>query len=226
MMRTEGYMIVLKPAILLDRYAGSHVAQQNLEPLRKLRDAFSQFDIRRYRGISRDPLLAYPSLDQKVIDDFEAAGKDMKSDAKAQKRFREILGDVPCDPEINEEALASLSDAREILALTDEPSIWEIIHVVRGNDRSVGTFLGYDVGYWGGDHFSLISDTIIVPQWHPPVPDDFAELTEALSCLNGNLLFNSSADAIAFKKFYKSKSWAETEDCEGEFCVIKVSTGG
>ena len=224
-MQTEGYMIVLKPDTLLERYAQSYVAQQNLEPLRNLRDAFSRFDIRRYRGISRDPLLPYPSLDQKVIDDFQATGKDMKSDGKAQRRFREIIGDAPCDPEVNEEALASLNDAKEILARTDQPSIWEIIHVVRGDNRSVGTFLGHDIGYWGGDHFSLIADTIVVPQWHPPVPDDFTELAEALSCLNENLLFNSSVDAEAFRNFYKSKTWAETEYHEGEFCVIKVSAG-
>jgi hypothetical protein len=224
MMQTEGYMIVLKPGALLERYAESYVAQENPGPLQELREAFSRFDIRCYRGISRDPLLAYPSLDQKVIDDFQAAGKDMKSDSKAQRRFREIIGDLPCDPEINEEALASLIDAKEILALTDKPSTWEIIHIARGDNRSVGTFLGYNIGYWGGDHFSLIADTIVVPRWHPPVPDDFTELAEALSCLNESLLFNSSADAEAFRNFYKSKPWAETEYREGEFCVIKVGT--
>ena len=118
-----------------------------------------------------------------------------------------------------------MRDAEEVVSLTDDSSIWEIINVSRGNAGSVGTPLGFDVGYWDGDHFSLIADTIVVPRWHPPVPDDFAELAAALSCLNENLLFDSSVDAEAFKEFYKSKPWAETEDHEGEFCVIKVSTG-
>jgi len=226
-MQTEGYMIVLKSDILLERYAGEWAPQHNPEPLRALRGAFNQFDITSYRGVSREPLLAYPSLEQKVLNLFEATGIDMKTDAEARRHFRVILGDLSEDenPEIDEYLISSLSDAREVLGLTDEPSRWEIIHVARGNAEPGSSFLGYDVGYWGGDHFSLIADTIVVPRWHPPVPDDFAEVAQALSCLNANLLFGSSADAAGFKAFYNSKPWAETEDREGEFCIIRVSLG-
>jgi hypothetical protein len=225
-MQTEGYMIVLKSDILLERYAGEWAPQHNPEPLRALRSAFSQFDIAGYRGVSRKRLLAYPSLEQKVLNLFEATGIDMKTDAEARRQFRVILGDLSEDenPEIDEYLISSLSDAREVLGLTDEPSRWEIIHVARGNAEPGSSFLGYDVGYWGGD-FSLIADTIVVPRWHPPIPDDFAEVAQALSGLNVNLLFGSSADAAGFKAFYKSKLWAETEDREGEFCIIRVGLG-
>ena len=47
----------------------------------------------------------------------------------------------------------------------------------------------------------------------------------ALTSLNESLLFDSPADASDFKIFYTSKSWAETEGYEGEFCVTRVSTG-
>ena len=225
-MQTEGYMIALKPGPLLDQYAESYAAQQNREPLQELRDAFTMFDVGRYRGISRDPLVAYPSLEQSVIDAFEATGMDMKSNAEAQRRFREILGDPTDILDIDEDILASPRDAWEVVALTDDPSMWEIIHISRGDTKGIGTLLGYDVGYWAGDHFSLIADSIVVPRWHPPVPDDFADMVAALSCLNANLLFKSATDAVEFKRFYKSKPWAETEEVDGgEFYVIKVSTG-
>jgi hypothetical protein len=226
-MKTEGYLIVLKPGPLLEKYAQSCVAEHNPDPLRELRDAFSMFDVCRYRGISRQPLLPYPTLEQKVIDDFEATfkatGIDMKSNAEARKRYCAILGDRSDDLEDDEDLLPSLRDAREVLSLTDDPSIWEIIHLSRGDARGIGALLGFDVGYWGGDHFSLIADTIVIPRWHPPIPDDFKDLASALSCLNENLLFNSPADAAEFKKFYMSKPWAETEPPHG-FCVVRVST--
>lgn len=220
-MKTEGYIIVLKPGPLLEKYARLYVEYPG--PLRELRDAFSMFDVGRYRGISRNSLLPYPSLEQKVIDDFEATGIDMKSNAEARKRFCAILGDRSDDSEDYEDFLPSLRDAREVLNLTDDPSIWELIHLSRGDARGVGTLLGFDVGIWGGDYFSLIADTIVIPRWHPPIPDDFTDLASALSCLNENLLFNSPADAAEFKKFYMSKPWAETEPPDG-FWVVRVST--
>jgi hypothetical protein len=115
MTQADGYMIVLKPGPLIEKYSESSMARENARPLRELREAFSMFDVKRYRGISRYPLLAYPSLKQKVIDDFEATGIDMKSDAKAKRRFREILGHIPHDPKVDDDLLTSLRDAKEVL---------------------------------------------------------------------------------------------------------------
>ena len=87
-MQTEGYMIVLKPEPFLARYEESYMAQENPGPLRELREAFATFHIERYRGISRYPLLAYPSREQGIIDAFEATGLDMKSNAGARLQER------------------------------------------------------------------------------------------------------------------------------------------
>lgn len=82
-MQTEGYMIVLKPGPLVDQYTQSDFAKRSEAPLRELREAFSMFDVKRYRGISRCRLAPYPSLDKETINAFEATGIDMKVDAKA-----------------------------------------------------------------------------------------------------------------------------------------------
>lgn len=228
-MQTEGYLIVLQPQLLLEAYGRSCLAKQNPGPLRELRRAFSAFEPTRYRGISRNSLTPFPSLDQKVIDDFQATGCDMKSNARACRRFREIL-DLRggYDSVSDEDMLASMDDARQVLLLTDEPSSREIIHVSCPANEPTPSTLGYDVGYWGGDHFSLIADTIVVPRWHPPMPEDFAEVAQELSVLNEHLLFESPAEAAAFRSFYQSKPWAESvlqepaASQQDQFYIIRV----
>jgi hypothetical protein len=84
--------------------------------------------------------------------------------------------------------------------------------------------LGYDVGYWSGDHFSLINDTLVAPLWHPPQPEDFQELAAHAHELNNHVLFPSASLAAKFRQWYLTKPWAETEYEPGEFCLIRVSS--
>ena len=223
-MQTEGYLIVLKPDAAIAAYAVSDVATRNPQALQELREVFVGFPPERYRGISREPLTGYPSLDSNVIRAFEDSGCDMKSNARARRRFREILGesDEDIEAQTDDDLLPSLTDARNVLSLVDIPSTWEIIRVSKGDDTPAPWILGIDIGYWGGDHFSLIADTIVTPCWHTLDVDDFEELGHAFSSLNGNLLFGFRDDAERFREYYKSQSWAETEDSEGQFCVIRV----
>ncbi|MGE5294175.1 MAG: hypothetical protein ACM3VT_05050 [Solirubrobacterales bacterium] len=106
-----------------------------------------------------------------------------------------------------------------IHGLLDQLSSWEIIHVQRDEFLVSDATLGFDIGYWSGDHFSLIADTIVTPMWHPPAPEDWGELLGQLSRLNEHLLFARPEDAAAFRAWYISRPWAETE---GEFCIIQV----
>jgi hypothetical protein len=203
-MQTEGYLIVLKPKALVSRYAASKFAKKNIKSLQKLRNCFRNLPPEQYRGISREPLSRYG-----------------KENGKARSRMREILGDEfngGANRDIDDDLLPSLADARNILSVVEVPILWEVVHVSRG-DHSVGIHtLGYDIGYWGGDHSSLIADTAVVPRWHPPALEDFGELANAMSCLNQNLLFPSYEDADRFRKYYDSKSWAET----GEFWIVRI----
>ena len=65
--------------------------------------------------------------------------------------------------------------------------------------------MGYDIG-WFPECYSLISD------WHGPDPADFHELGERLRPANHHGLFHSADDARAFRSYYVSRPWAETED--------------
>jgi len=244
-MQTQGYMIVLKPEALIKMYDQHLVAQLASSYLRehheafasylyKLRETFVAFDPKRYRGICRESLFAYPSLDQKEIEEFQAKSNWFgvtfgEADARARYRFREIIG-KPLDEYDpyplsgkSYDVLDNLADAKELYFLLDDPKRWEIIHVsLEGSLNSENT-LGYDIGYWGEDHFSLIADTIVIPCWHPPPPEDFEEFVRVLHKLNEHLLFTCSNEAEDFLSYYRSKSWAEKEYGGGdEFYIIKV----
>ena len=224
-MQTNGYMIALKPGRLLEEYCEMDAPPARADYLRQLRAALPGVDPVKYRGISRSPLMAFPCLDQKVIDEFEASGCEMRSNAKARYQFRQLIGDVSdnYNSGVDEDLLASQSDAKQVLDLLDEPESWEIIYLSRDLLDSTSTTLGFDIGYWGGDHFSLIADAIVIPRWHPPMPDDFGGLRQALSTLNANLLFESPEAAREYRAYYTSRPWAETEMSEGEFCLIRVN---
>jgi hypothetical protein len=226
-MQTDGYMIVLKPGALRERYLqfiSDKRTPAYADYIRQLRTAFSGVDPKRYRGISRAPLMAFPCLDEKVIEEFQTTGCEMRSNAKARYRFRQLIGDVEANYNagVDEDLLSSQTDAEQVLDLLDDRGLWEIIHLSRGCLASSLSTLGFDIGYWGGDHFSLIADTIVAPTWHPPDPEDFDGLKEALAQLNANLLFDSPHEAETYRAYYKSRRWAETEAHEGEFCLIRV----
>ena len=174
MIQKQGYLIELKPEYLVedfDRYAQSQEWFGRL----KLRQVFKQFNPSKYRGISRDPLQPDVSLDQKINDLIMEIDGVEPTNVAARHRYRGILGEPDYDiyQEINsinntdDILLSSVNDAEDIISLTDNPSKWEIIQVSRYSYVDKQKILGYDIGYWGGDHFSLIADVFVIPMWHP-----------------------------------------------------------
>jgi hypothetical protein len=139
-------------------------------------------------------------------------------------RFRQIIGDPNYDPAVSEECLPSLDDAVKVHALLDRPEDYELVLLERDLSGPGSSVLGYDVGYWASHHFSLICDTLVMPLWHPPQPEDFGELAELARRLNAHLLFPAAYAAAAFREWYVGKAGAETESEPGQFCVMRVSS--
>lgn len=161
-------------------------------------------DATRYRGMGREPLFPHVSLDWDT------------SDRQARMKLSELVGDGESDT-----VMADSDEAEEVWRLLDSPAEWEIIGVSRtAFERSERT-LGYDIGWWGGKFYSLISDCIVAPTWHPPVIDDYAALAVQVRALNGHLLFESPESALRFRAWYTSKSWSESEDGV-EFKPVRV----
>ena len=199
----------------------AHRRSANVELLRQLRDALGFLDLTAYRGTGRSVLDPYPSLDPTIVKVFADGGAAMESNRAARIRFYEIVGAEL--PELYEERLLpTLGEAREVQALVDVSADWEIIYVAAEPLARGERTLGYDLGWWGGEFYSLISDSAVDPFWHPPDPSDFHDLAKQLRVLNAHLLFDSPEDALAFKTYYTTKPWAETESFEGAFKVIRV----
>jgi len=239
-------MIVLEPKALIKVYDDELevspcdvdyiriIREAHVPSVRELRNAFAAFDPKRYRGIFRECLFPYPSLNSKEIEEFQAKcdwpNPLGKADARARYRFREIIGKPvdEYDPLSGKsyDVLDNLADAKELYFLLDDPRRWEIIHVSRADSLDTENTLGYDIGHWDSMHFSLIGDTIVTPFWfhtfHTPPREDYVELTQEFSKLNEHLLFASINDAENFRSYYRSKSWAEEECIGDEFDIIRV----
>jgi len=217
-MRTakHGYLIVLKPEVFS---AGEEKAlatfAEYADKIREMQHAFASFVPANYRGTAREPLEAAPS---DVVELFELDGCDFQGEKPARARFDEII-DKSDDYDNN--LIERLADARDIFGWLENADRWEIIEVRRDGFDVGPTTLGFDIGCWSGA-YSIIADTILIPQWHPPAREDYAEVVRELSSLNEHLLFSRPEDAERYLAYYRSKSWAEKEGREGAFCIIQV----
>jgi hypothetical protein len=223
-MQLSGYSIIRKPEFDIPDYMGSEFAQKNLRHLQLLRAAASFLEPTRYRGTGRSWLKPFPSFDESMIEAFAKTGNDMQSNARARRRFLKTVEEFDIKPEEDEDLFANELLAREVFSLLDDSNQYELLQLQRRDFSSSGNLLGYDIGYWSGDHYSLIADCFVKPRWHPPQPDKFPVLAEQLRGLNSYLLFPTPSDAANFRTWYRRQEWAETEGHKDEFEIIQVCT--
>ncbi|OAI47651.1 hypothetical protein AYO44_09130 [Planctomycetaceae bacterium SCGC AG-212-F19] len=176
-----------------------------------------------YRGISRFPLMPLPSADPGILRTFEETGCDVKTEQAARRRFLELLGDDVPESDFYEDLLPDYTTAREVFSVLASPNEYEIVQVAREPFPTNVDCLGFDVGYWGGDHYSIICDSAVCPLWHPPQPECFDELVRELKMVNESFLFPSAEGAAQFRSWYRTQHWAETESRPDEFCIIQVN---
>ncbi len=184
-----------------------------------LRCALPTVSPSRYRGICRSPIDRWW--------EGEPAAGIRAPDEQARRRIWDLYGADPAlhweqPPWFDPDLLPTLEMAREILALTDAPSDREILRVTRNTVTPTHQTVGFDIGYWGSDHFSLISDVLIMPQWHGCPAEQLASLTPWGCALNDEILFPTAADAAEYRDWYLAQPWAEEESSAGEFHVIRV----
>jgi len=221
----------------------------HLAELARLRAALSFVDPAEYRGIDRRPLAADTPIDRSELKrwvdeeqdpDFRSLAKSLLDepehppdpvDRAAREALADLLGpgqpDVLYDPWL----IQRLDDARAVWRLLDEPFDWEIVRLAYAPlyrpDRAPpfdrpDRALGYDLGWYGDEGYSILRDCAVAPKWHPPSPEDYAELAHQLRGLNERVLFNTPDHALGFKRWYVSRSWAETEDEWDPFRVVAV----
>lgn len=222
MKQRSGYGIFWQPHKLVAWYERSLARDRS--PLAG--QAFDDFPLQErscYRGVFRFPLIAWPASDSPFAGG--AAERDQTNRAARQlfRRLKEPAAradDYLIDDDGN--LLDSLDQAQQVFSLLERPEDHEICLLRREHYEISEHTLGFDIGYWGGDHFSLIADSYVVPAWRPPPPQDQSEVKLQLSVLNKRLLFDRVAAARSFLDYYRSKAWAEKERYEGEFQIIQV----
>jgi hypothetical protein len=220
----EAYLIVEVPAVRQKNYLEFCHKGGRAAEVERLRQSLSFLNPIAYRGISRNPLSAFPIADIAVLQKSNYHGVDINPTAKL--KMLELQGNPPAidDPDFDSSMLLSIEQAIEVNSVldSDKRNNYEIIKISRQSKSRINSTLGYEIGYWGGDFFSLICDSAIWPMWHGPSWSDVPELAQQLKVLNKYLLFDDFNQAVAFRKWYKTKEWAETEFDEGEFCIIRV----
>jgi hypothetical protein len=228
-MELHGYLIVLKQSIKLSRWLSKFENNDKaMAYIDQFRNKFHSLEPNNYRGIDRFPLeacsedeLADPKLSE-IIEEKEACKKMyelLKHKQQAFIMYKDFNDDI--------NSFELIEDAFTVYNLLENKNDYEIIEIRRKEFTLCENFLGFDIGYWGGDHFSIISDTIVAPQWHAADPKDFNSLFLFAKRLNKNLLFKTEKDAIEFRKYYKKAKWSETdsphEGVESEFYIIQVN---
>jgi hypothetical protein len=120
--------------------------------------------------------------------------------------------------------IPEIDHARELMGLVTYPEQFEKVEVARHPTHTRTRSIGFDIGYWAHGNFSLIYECAVWPLWHPPNPYDFEKLAKWFGNLNERILFDTVKDAAEFRDFYRSRSWAETEQ-EGieEFVIIEIA---
>jgi hypothetical protein len=223
-MQDAGFLVVLRPAVMVRRYELQIPA--DVQPMYSaFRTATPGVDPRAYRGMSRTALDIWPSHDENVIEAFRRSGLDMDADRAARERLLQHAEDAvgtPVPMDFEEALLPSRERAREVLALVDFREEWEFVYVSRSELMPSKDTIGIDIGWWGGAFYSIIWDSLVCPTWHAPPVDAWPELAEWSDYLNQHILFADVAGAVEFLRWYEAEPWAERDG----FVFVRIDDVG
>jgi len=167
----------------------------------ELRQTFNFLDVKNYRSIGG--ILIEPN--SLIYFENEEIGNTIKF---LETKYQIDFGN-------NDFMYLDLEDCLKVYNIIPEKENYEILEIGKENNEKVTQpILGYDIGNVG---YSIISDSIIFPHWHPIDLTD-EEIIKKLKGLNKNCLFSSIEQANDFLILYQTKSWAET----GEFSIYSI----
>jgi hypothetical protein len=211
------------PTALVRAYDESMRTHEAVQLFQRLCESLKPLPREAYRGSSRLPLMPLPSLNPEILRTFEETGCDVKTEQAARRRFLALVGEEDSAGDFDEDLLPDLAAARDVFSFLASPTEYEIVQLAREPFLVDVDCLGFDVGYWGGDHYSIICDSAVRPLWHPPQSECFDELARELKMVNESFLFPRADGAAQFRSWYRTQYWAETESRPNEFCTIQVN---
>ena len=171
-----------------------------------------------YRGVGRYPLTEYPQKGPGWEGDSEAP-LDPEPDARAL--LLKALGPYDYQTQYPRAFLMQFDQAKAVYDALSEKWRYEIVEICSAPELP-GDLLGFDVGYWGGGNFSILSDAVFWPIWHPPHSAALTELARAVHELNEHALFPTERSARAYLDWYRTQPWAEKEPTD--FTIMTVGS--
>ena len=85
-MEKQGYLIVLKPEVNISDF-DVNLKKEHLNFLKEYRKPFANFDIEKYRGISREPLNSFIFESKEEVERFAQAGINVNANKEAKIRL-------------------------------------------------------------------------------------------------------------------------------------------
>jgi hypothetical protein len=219
-----GFALMRMPTALNVAYESSPLVARNAGAFAEMRRTLIGIQPGAYRGVERcalsESLEPYPGWAGQA----EEIRRQTQIDRDACRRLVAILGPdhqcghYPCH------LVSTLADADALKLVVDCPADYEIVRLSTDDSDGGGERLGYDCGYWGGGNYSILCDSVLWPMWHPPPPEVLGILAERVASLNAHMLFPDRKSALEFREYYRTQSWAETENDDEEFRIIAVET--
>lgn len=185
-------------------YLKSPWCQQNLLHFEELRRALPPVDFTSYRGIGRTALGESP---------WQSAGWQGSGVQPPETEIEARLTlagfhDPDGDAGDARAYLSTLDQLRAVEAVLESPADFDLVELCSDSELPEH-LLGFDLGYWDGDNYSIICDAAIWPVWHPPVPEALVALARFVAKLNSHLLFPSRELAESYFDWYAGQDWAE-----------------
>jgi hypothetical protein len=219
--KSEAFAVLQPTDRFIATYLATDQAQKHRQFIDQLWTEIAPHNPTSYRGIGCILPGILPALDRDDAQWLATLNVDLddpllKARLALSRLSEEDLADT------NGDLLFSLGHVRQVLVLAPESERLEAVLVRRQSFISQPSVLGFDVGYWGGDHYSILCDSVVTPTWHPPEPDAFETLASLLGSLNEHFLFSTPEVAAAFRYRYTQFPWAETESYPGEFEIVQL----
>ena len=208
------YLITQKQDYVIKSYLNLHNNNVN-----GFQDYYSQFRsifdislVNQYRGISRMPLSPVPRKQKNQYKNIVEPEAQFLMDKYINKYCTKYKDD-------DIDMLLESSHLNNVINKIISKNRYDPIKISTVNDKKNKKFIGFDIGYWGGDNFSIISDSMLLPMWHGAPKEAWTGLLKFSKKLNNYTLFDNFDDAFEFRSYYLMQNWAEKEMHENEICI-------
>jgi hypothetical protein len=213
----RAFALLEHASVIEAAYLRSPICKRNLAHFQELRRTLPPVDYAAYRGIGRTALSEHP----RPSAGWQGSGiEPAETEVMARLVLADLL-DPDRDPPNARLYIPTLEQLRAVEAVLESPGDYELVELCSESDLPE-QLLGFDLGYWDGEEYSIICDAAIWPAWHGPVPEALPALAGLVAQLNSHLLFASRSQAECYLDWYAGQDWAEKPP--EDFTIVAIGS--